>query len=181
MNALFSVIIISMLASLSALSACAGGDDQSPGQGRKVETSGKEAAALAEVPEAVLEAAHAARPELRIVEAEHEVRDGREYYDVGGTLPDGSELELDMMLDGGEWTVVEVQRDIGLDLVPPGVQAALSERAPGWLPERIIESDQGGSVVIYEFFGPSESGDVKKIEVKWEYGRADVLNDEWQH
>jgi hypothetical protein len=52
---------------------------------------------------------------------------------------------------------------------------------PDWQPDRIIESDQGDGMIIYEFFGPGE-GDVRtKIEVKLEAGAADVLADEWAH
>ncbi len=149
--------------------------------GRKVETTGKQETDMDAVPDAVIAAALAARPELQITEAEHEVRDGREYYDVGGSLPDGSELELDMVLMDGQWSVVEFQRDVDLDAVPANVSAALTEDAPGWLPDRIIESDQGDGVVIYEFFGPGDTDDPKKIEVKLEDGQAEVLVDEWLH
>jgi hypothetical protein len=146
--------------------------------GRSVETTGKQAAALDAVPPAVLAAVHAARPELTVAEAEHEVRDGREYYDVAGTLPDGSELELDLMGRGGAWQVVEIQRDIAVDEVPDAVRSALPS---GWQPRRIIESDQGEGVIIYEFFGPGEGGAELKREVRWADGSAELLEDEWMH
>jgi hypothetical protein len=124
---------------------------------------------------------HAAQPALTVSEAEYETRDGNEYYDVGGTLPDGSELELDMTKVNGVWTVVETQRDIGMELLPDGVSNALDSKFPTWRPERIIESDQGDGVIIYELFGKTEDGETTKIEIKWEQGHAELLIDEWLH
>lgn len=137
--------------------------------------------ALAAVPQEVLAAALAASPDLTITEAEYETRDGNKYYDVGGTLPDGSELELDMTMVDGVWTVVEFQRDIGIDLVPEDVAAALTEGVPGWTPTRIIESDQGDGTIIYEFFAPADDGELEKHEIKWTDGEAELLVDEWAH
>lgn len=151
------------------------------GEGRKVDASGKEATALDSLPEEVLAAALAARPELAVSEAEYETRDGREYYDVGGTLPDGSELELDMTRIDGVWTVVEFQRDIGMDLVPAAVATALEAGVADWMPTRIIESDQGDGTIIYEFFGPGDGEEQEKHEVKWRDGSAELLVDEWAH
>lgn len=168
------------LASLTllGLTACGGQDAE---EGRNVDASGKESADLDAVPAAVLAAAHTAMPELVVGVAEYETRDGNEYYDVGGTLPDGSEWELDMTKVDGAWTVVEKQRDIGMDLVPEGVSNTLETKVPQWHPERIIESDQGDGVIIYEFFGKTEEGEATKIEVMWEDGQAELLIDEWLH
>ena len=151
------------------------------GGGRKVDASGKEDVDLAAVPAEVIAAAMAAQPELNLSEAEYETRDGNEYYDVGGTLPDGSELELDITRISGVWTVVETQRDIDMGATPGPVADALRTKAPGWSPERIIESDQGDGVVIYEFLGEDNDGEDTKIEVKFEDGQAQVLVDEWLH
>mgnify|MGYP001811783218 CR=1 FL=1 len=148
---------------------------------RQVDASGKQGTALEAVPDEVLAAAMAASPELEILEAEYETRDGNEYYDVGGTLPDGSELELDMTRIDGVWAVVEFQRDIGMDLVPPAVAAALAAGVPDWTPTRIIESDQGDGTIIYEFFGPGDGAEPTKHEVKWTEGSAELLVDEWVH
>ena len=152
-----------------------------PDEARKVDASGKESMALDAVPEEVLAAAMAARPELEVMEAEYETRDGDEYYDVGGKLPDGSLLELDMTRVDGVWTVVEFQRGIGMTLFPDEVAAALAARVPDWSPTRIIESDQGDGVVIYEFFGPGAGDESDKHEVKWADGTAELLVDEWVH
>lgn len=151
------------------------------GEGRKVDASGKEATSLDALPAEVLAVAKASQPELNVSEAEYETRDGNEYYDVGGTLPDGSELELDMTKINGVWTVVETQRDIDMAVVPDAVGAALSSKLPGWSPDRIIESDQGGGVIVYEFFGKDDGGQDTKIEVKLEGGQAELLVDEWAH
>lgn len=157
--------------------ACTVADDT----GSKVDASGKVETALETIPDEVLAAAMAARPDLSITEAEYETRDGNEYYDVGGTLPDGSELELDMTMVDGVWTVVEFQRDIDMDRVPGDVTAALAAGVPDWIPSRIIESDQGDGTVIYEFFGPGEGQEPDKHEVKWTDGTAELLVDEWAH
>ncbi|NQV87762.1 MAG: hypothetical protein HQ492_11870 [Woeseiaceae bacterium] len=150
-------------------------------EGRKVEASGKEASDPGAVPAEVLIVAHAALPELSVREAEYETRDGNEYYDVGGTLPDGSEWELDMTRIDGTWTVVEKQRDIAMELVPGGVSNVLETKLPEWHPDRVIESDQGDGVIIYEFFGKTEEGEATKIEIMWQQGRAELLVNEWLH
>lgn len=160
------------------IAACGGQDAE---EGRKVDASGKDETALDAVPAEVLAVAKAAQPELAVGEVEYETRDGNEYYDVGGTLPDGSELELDMTMIDGVWTVVETQRDIGTDLLPAGVGDLLSGKFPEWQPDRIIESDQGDGVIIYEFFGKTETGDDTKIEIKWAQEQAELLVDEWVH
>jgi len=149
--------------------------------GDRVASSGKEATGLEAVPAEVLQAALNARPELEIEAAEHEVRDGRDYYDLAGKTADGAEVELDLTTVDGAWTVVEIQRDIVMDQVPEPVRQALAEAAADWAPDRIIESDQDGGVVIYEFFGPDAAGAEIKVEVKWEDGAAEVLRDEWLH
>lgn len=176
MKSMTGYMLASML--LLGLAACGEAD---VGEGRKVEASGKEATDLSAVPEKVMAVAKESQPELIITEAEYETRDGNEYYDVGGTLPDGSELELDITKIDGVWAVVETQRDIRMAKVPAAVGDTLLGTYPGWSPDRIIESDQGGGVVIYEFFGKDDVGDATKIEVKLERGQAELLVDEWTH
>jgi hypothetical protein len=170
------------LAPWCLLAACedSGQAAQPPASGIVV-TTGKIDTSLEAVPDEVLRAAREARPALELHGAEYERRDGREYYDLEGTLPDGSELELDLTLADGAWTVVEVQRDIALEQVPGGARQALETERPDWQPRRIIESDQGDGLVIYEFFGPGSAGEELKVEVKWEDGAAEMLSDEWIH
>lgn len=175
------VLCVSLIISVAAIAACDRQPDPEIPEGRKVEATGKQPTSLDSIPVEVLAVARAARPDLDITQGEYELRDGREYYDVGGLLPDGSELELDMTLVDGVWTVVEVQRDIDLERVPDNVRAALTNELPGWEPNRIIESDQGDGVVIYEFFGPGTDANMRKVEVKLEAGDAELLTDEWTH
>jgi len=172
-----SQVLPAILVSVYMLSACS----EKHHEGTKVNASGKEQTALEALPDEVRAAALAARPRLDISEVEYETRDGNEYYDVGGTLPDGSEIELDMTRIDGAWTVVEFQRDIGMGLVPGPVSEALAAAGAGWVPARIIESDQGDGTVIYEFFGPGDDGKQVKKEVKWADEQAELLVDEWQH
>ena len=169
--------IIVFVSALLVLTACSAEHNE----GRKVDASGKEEMALELLPEDVRAAALAASPGFSITEVEHETRDGKEYYDVGGILADGSERELDITRINGVWTVVEVQRDIGMDMVPADVAAALAAGVPDWAPTRIIEADQGDGTIIYEFFGPGSGDERDKHEVKWTDGTAELLADEWVH
>lgn len=166
------------VALMLVVAACGGNDAD---EGRKVDASGKQATDLDAVPAEVVAAAKAARPDLTITAAEFETRDGNEYYELGGTLPDGSEWELDMTRVDGVWTVAETQRDIGMELVHEAVVGTLETKFPGWSPTRIIESDQGDGVIVYEFFGKNEDGENTKVEVKLEDGHAELLIDEWVH
>ncbi|WP_121119429.1 hypothetical protein, partial [Croceibacterium ferulae] len=112
-------------------------------------------------------------------EAQAETRDGRRYYDVEGTLPDGTEIEFDIMEEDGVWRVVETQRDIAFADAPDEVRAA---HTAGFAPGRVIESTQADGLVIYELFGEA-GGDPegRKVEVKWDGHRAEVLGEEWAH
>ena len=66
---------------------------------------------------------------LTIAGAERKQRDGMTFYDVEGTRPDGSEVELDMLEDKGRFTVVEVQRDIAWADAPAPVRAVAGAAA----------------------------------------------------
>lgn len=177
-----------ILATLAVLLACLSACDK-PGTGAapasdtppaRVHATGKQAQDISNVPAEVLAAAKTARPQLQVTGVEHEQRDGNDYYDVAGLL-DGAELELDIARINGRWTVVEVQRDIAIEHVPAPVAAALAEAHPVFKARRIIESDQGDGIVIYEFFGPDERGQDAKIEVKSDGRKAEVLTSEWIH
>jgi hypothetical protein len=160
------------------LAACG----EEPDPPRKVETSGKSEVAIGDVPPEVLAAAQAARPGFTPTEAERETRDGRRYFDVGGTLPGGSEVEFDIMEENGRWRVVETQRDIAFAGVPKQVHQAVAAKDQGFAPGRVIESTQADGVVIYELYAPA-SGDPqgRKLEVRWDGTRAEVLTSEWEH
>ena len=175
-------VAMAMLAALPALTACGGeapDDEAGTARSNRVETSGKTDVPLAEVPGAVLAAARAVRPDFTPAEAETETRDGRLYYDVEGTLPDGSEIEFDIMEEGGKWRVVETQRDIAFAAAPEPVRAA---HKAGFTPNRVIESTQADGLVIYELFGEA-GGDPqgRKVEIKWDGRKAELLDKEWAH
>jgi hypothetical protein len=148
----------------------------------KVATSGKSEVALGDVPAEVLAAARAARPGFTPAEAEAETRDGRRYFDVEGALPDGSEIEFDIMEEGGRWRVVEIQRDIAFAIAPEAVRAAAAGHDASFVPTRVIESTQTDGLVVYELFGPA-GGDPqgRKVEITWDGKRAEVLKQEWAH
>ena len=160
-----------------AMCGCAGGPAGEVG----ATLNDKSGVAIAEVPEAVLAAARAARPDLTFSEAEREVRNGIVYFDVEGTTAAGDEIELDIMQDGAGWRVVEIQRDIGAGDLPDAVRTVLFENAPGIVPARIIESDQGDGIIIYEVFTRSASGEERKYEVKYDGITAEYLTEEWAH
>jgi len=138
-----------------------------------VATSGKSDVPLGEVPPAVLAAAAAAQPGFVPAEAEAETRDGRHYFDIGGKLADGSEVEFDIMAEGGSWRVVETQRDIRLAAAPEPVRNAAGTFAA----ERVIESRQADGLVIYELYDSRQ----RKLEIKWDGKGAEVLTGEWAH
>ncbi|HEY0029035.1 MAG TPA: hypothetical protein VGC35_14315 [Allosphingosinicella sp.] len=165
---------LTILATACMLAGCASSN--------AVETSGKIGVPIAEVPAAVLAAATAARPSFRFAEAERETRDGRRYFDVGGTLADGSDVEFDIMEEGGRWRVVEIQRDLQLSGLPSAVREAARRHDAAFTPGRIIESDQTDGIVIYELFGAKGSDPQgRKVEIKWDGSRAEVLTKEWAH
>lgn len=167
---------------LSALAAACSGPSDSVSDTTAVTTSGKREVPVAEVPAEVLAAANAERDGLTVREAEAETRDGRSYYDIGGTLADGTEIEFDVMQEDGRWRVVETQRDIALSETPAPVREVLAGHDPAFAPSRIIESVQADGIVIYELYAP-EGGDPqgRKIEMKWDGESADLLTREWKH
>ena len=142
----------------------------------RVAASGKVDVPLAQVPARVLAAARAARPGFVPAEAQSETRDGRLYYDVEGRLPDGAEIEFDIMQEGGRWRVVETQRDLAFAAVPAPVRAAALAHDAALAPTRVIESVQADGLVVFEIY----QGE-RKVEVRWDGRQASVLAREWAH
>ena len=175
-----------MLAGACALAACSAeqpeaGRNDAPADNR-VATSGKREVPLAEVPAPVLAAAREARPGFEPSEAEAETRDGRNYFDIGGRLPDGSKIEFDIMEDGGRWRVVETQRDIAFDAAPAPVRNRMTEADAAFRPTRVIESTQADGLVIYELYGPQgDDPRGRKVEIRYDGQGADLLDQEWAH
>lgn len=143
--------------------------------------SGKVDVTIADVPEAVLAAARATRPTMAFTGAEVETRLGLTYYDVGGELPNGAEIELDIMQEGDGWQVVEIQRDMTFADTPQSVRDIMAAEHGTFVPTRVVESDQDTGIIIYELFGPDANGEEIKIEVKHEDGAVEVLTEEWVH
>lgn len=171
--------MVAMVA-LVSLAGCAqqpaAGNDAVAASSNAVATSGKTPVALADLPAPVLAAAGAARPGFVPAEAAAELREGRRYFDVEGRLPDGSEIEFDIMEENGAWRVVETQRDIAFAAAPAPVQAAARAHHTALVPTRVIESVQADGLVIYEIYQ-----DRRKIEVKWDGRAAELLAREWAH
>ena len=119
-------------------------------------------------------------PGIIIAEAERKERDGRVYYDIEGRRPDGSEVELDVLQDGEEYELVEIQRDIAWADAPAAAQAAAKAQKGAFAPERVIESTQTDGTVIYELFAPGRK-DEPAMEVKMAGGKAEVLTERWKH
>jgi hypothetical protein len=132
--------------------------------------------ALAQAPADVAAAVKKAMPQMKIVEAELKEREGRRYYDVEGTLPDGSEIELDLLQTPQGWQVVEIQRDIAWNTAPAPVIAAAGKAKP----VRVIESKQTDGSIVYELFAAGKPA-TPSLEVMWKDGKAKVLTEAWPH
>ena len=135
-----------------------------------------------DLPEGLAALVEATVPGMTIVEAERKEREGRIYYDVEGTKPDGSEVEIDVLAGaGGKLTAVEVQRDIDWTSAPTQVRAAAAAKKDAFTPHRVIESRQvEGGEKIYELFAPGKPGE-PAMEVRWQNGKAEVLGERWAH
>lgn len=131
----------------------------------------------ADIPQAVVAAVHAAEPGLTINEAELKEREGRRYYDVEGTLADGSEIEFDLLQTGETWAVVEIQRDIDWADAPANVRAAAGNVSP----VRVIESKQAADgSIVYELFAEGKPAE-PSLEVMLKDGEAKLLSERWPH
>jgi hypothetical protein len=135
----------------------------------------------ADIPGAVRAVVLTARPGMVISEAELKEREGRRYYDVEGQMPDGSDIELDLLETPAGWTVVEIQRDLAWDKVPAAVHAAAEGARAGFTPVRVIESTQAeGGAVIYELFAEGQPA-TPSLEVSVHNGKTVVLKEAWPH
>ncbi len=131
-----------------------------------------------DIPEGVRTAAEAKIPGMNIAEVERKERDGLVFFDVEGTRPDGSEVELDMLEENGSYTVVEVQRDIDWAEVPADAKSAAPDTL--FTPVRVIESLQNDGTIIYELF---EDGKPKEpsAEISYKDGKAEMLTERWKY
>ena len=137
--------------------------------------------AAADLPPAVVSVVTAAAPGLKILEAELKEREGRRYFDVEGVLPDGAEIEFDLLETAGKWKIVETQRDIAWTATPQPVRDAAVKAVPKVAPVRVIESAQDDGTVIYELFAEGQPK-TPSLEVSWKKGgTAKVLTEVWPH
>lgn len=138
----------------------------------------KENVDLAKVPAQVLSVIKKARPDFKAMEAEKELKHGNTYFDIEGLDGNGNEIEFDMLLGkDGTWTIAEIQRDLNMSQLPEPVAKLFQSKVPNTEPARIIESDQGDGVVVYEFYTRTK-GKEKKYEIKL---AVELLEKEWQH
>lgn len=127
--------------------------------------------AAADLPPGVRAAVLAKVPGMTIAEAERKARGGMVFYDVEGTRPDGSPVELDLIEEAGRYRVVEMQRDIAWAKAPAAVRAATGAAADAFTPARVIESTQEDGTIVYELFAPGKA-DEPAAEVNWKDGKA---------
>ena len=175
---------IIFVAGMLALAGCSGGEanEQTAANGVLPPGPATNASAVTgdSLPAELRALAERTVPGMTIVEAERKEREGRVYYDVEGTRPDGSEVELDMLQEGNAYRVVEIQRDIAWSEAPPPAVAAAKAAAGAFAPERVIESTQTDGTVIYELFAPGRT-DEPAMEVRFKDGKAEVLGERWAH
>ena len=140
------------------------------------ETTQPEAAASA-VPADIAAMALAAAPGITITSGERSA--GSDQYEVTGTLPNGDEIELDMVQSNGAWTVLEIQRDVLWASVPEPVRAVAAVAPDSFEPVRVIESTQAADgSVVYELFRAAEDGSSSRgpaMEVRWHEGSAELI------
>lgn len=134
----------------------------------------------AALPASVTAAIAAERPDFEVEEVLKKVRDGRVYYDVEGEVADGSELEFDVLINGEEAQIVEIQRDLAWSDVPEEVRNVALSASEGADPVRTIESTQTDGAVIYEFFADGQPSD-PAWEVRVHGGEVKLLDERWVH
>ena len=141
------------------------------------ETPSPQAPAAA-VPPEIAAVAAAAAPGITITAGELDAANNE--YEVTGSLPNGDEIELDLVQSNGAWTVLEIQRDVPWSSVPEPVRAAATAARASFEPVRVIESKQprDGSV-IFELFSAQDQdgspGGGPAMEVRWLDGKAAVI------
>ncbi|NHK26437.1 hypothetical protein FF098_000785 [Parvularcula flava] len=169
------------------LSACA--EDTTPADAEvvdagEIETGDSEEriekgeTSLDAVPAEVIALAQSANPGGTLTAAEYEVKNGREIYDIGGVTADGSEVEFDIGREpGGEWAILETQKDIAPEALPPLVTAELARSHPDFTVNRVIEGDLPDGTTVYEIYGTDADGAQMQIEILVENGEARTLEE----
>lgn len=173
-----------LLVTALALAGCSGGGGNVAAPDNGVLAPGpvtnSEEVAPAALPAELAALVERTVPGMKVAEAERKEREGRVYYDVEGTRPDGSEVELDILQEGAAFRVVEIQRDIAWAAAPAEARAAAAAKPGSFAPERVIESTQPDGSVIYELFAPGKPAE-PAMEVRLAGGKAEVLGERWAH
>jgi hypothetical protein len=134
-------------------------------------------AAPSTVPAEIAAVVSAAAPGITIVNGETDAANNE--YEVTGTMPNGDEIELDVVQSNGAWRVLEIQRDVPWSSVPEPVRAAASAAPKSFEPVRVIESRQpADGSVVYELFPAAQEGSAAggpAMEVRWLDGKAAVI------
>jgi hypothetical protein len=130
------------------------------------------------VPAEIAAVASAAAPGITITNGEPNA--GNTEYEVTGTMPNGEEVELDLVQSNGAWTVLEIQRDVAWSSVPEPVRAAAAAAPDAFEPVRVIESTQAADgSIVFELFSPAgQDGRPSRgpaMEVRWHDGKAEVM------
>jgi hypothetical protein len=141
------------------------------------ETTAPQAGATA-VPAEIATTVSAAAPGIAITSGE--LNAGGDEYEVTGRMPNGDEVEVDVVQTNGAWSVLEIQRDVPWSSVPEPVRAAAKAAPNSFEPVRVIESKQAGdgSVVFELFSAEQQAGGAAggpAIEVRWHEDKATVI------
>jgi hypothetical protein len=133
-----------------------------------------------ELPASVSRAIAAERDGFTVEEVLRKVRGDRVYYDVEGTLPDGEEIEFDVLMELTGPQIVEIQRDLEFADLPAEVSTLALETTGGSGPVRIIESVQTDGAVIYELFREGAPSD-PAWEIRVYGGQVELLGERSIH
>lgn len=141
-----NLIVVSLFASV--INGCSGAGAPDTQADNNVEIP------LNEVPQNISDVVSAMSPDFEMAEVVKKRRDGRTYFDVEGELPNGDEIEFDVLMTNAGPKIVEIQRDIAWTTVPVSarniVDAANTDKQKI---TRVIESKQAGTdMIIYEIF-----------------------------
>lgn len=141
----------------------------------------KQELAINDIPTNVIKIIKEARPNVKIIGAEKELKHGNTYIDVEALTQSGDDIEFDMLLKDGDWRIAEIQRDLAFNQLPKSVQDKYTTELANADASRIIESDQGDGTVIYEFYVVTKQGIESKHEIKLANGETQLLTEEWAH
>ena len=161
----------------SALIGCSASDTARATAGTITEVK------LSDVPLDVMAVVMSASPDFKMVEVVKKIRDGRTYFDVEGELPNGDEIEFDVLMTNSGPEIVEIQRDLPLKDVPKPVRDVLNvANFDSLRVVRVIESKQAdGDTIIFEFFVADDPSD-PRFEVSTSGGEpAKLLSTRWKH